>query len=220
MTKTRQQFRREMEPRCRRGHGTFLPCIDRLVALEILCVVDRLAEGGPAFQDVGRHRHPANGAQIERREEPQDALTARQRLQDFGFDLGRAGGVPEKTQAHAGPGAIAGLDQGNPMLRAGFIEQENFDATIRRGQRRCPHARIVEYEQVIFAQEGGKIGKMRVVGAFCRAIVDQQAGFRALRGRMRRDQVRGKLVLVGRGARVEIRFVAGAASAQAKRSLG
>ena len=82
------------------------------------------------------------------------------------------------------------------MPRAGLLQQQNLQPPVARRQRRGPHLRIVEHEQIVRAEILRQVVKMAMLHAVLRAVIDQQPRFLAPRRRMRRDQFRRQLELV------------------------
>jgi hypothetical protein len=87
------------------------------------------------------------------------------------------------------------------MPRARFFQQQDLKPPVDRGDRRGPHLRVVEHEQIVRADILRQIEEMAMLQAVLRAVINQQPRFLALRRRMRGDQFRRQLKFVIGGTR-------------------
>jgi hypothetical protein len=154
------------------------------------------AEGAAALADVGGQRHFGDGFEVGFGEEAEDAFAAGEGFEDFGLDWFRARAGRWEEETHAGFGAGAGFDECDPVVRTGFVEEEDFEAAVGGGEGGAADFGIVEDEEVVRAEVFGEVVEVAVLNATIGAMVDEEAGFLAARRGMGGDQLGRELVFV------------------------
>ena len=139
----REQPRSEMESRRRRGDRAFVPRIDGLVALVVI------ATGFPReqfalLQNIRGQRHGRDNVGIERRKKAEHPLAAFKGLEHLGFNRSLVAGESDAPPVRF----FARFHQRDPMLRTGFLEEQNLDRAIDGRHRARPDFRVVQDNEV------------------------------------------------------------------------
>jgi hypothetical protein len=157
------------------------PGINRLVAF----IVERF--GLPL--EIGRQWHVAVFFEIGGFVELHDALTAGQDIDNFRSCSG-------DFHACAGAEFAAGPDEALPARATEVLEQENFDPRRICEQAGLDDARVIEGDNIPFADIRGEVSEASVFDPAACAVKHKHAGLVAPRGRRGCDQLRRQVVVV------------------------
>jgi len=185
-----QQFRREMQARRWRGHGTGGLRVNGLIALLIF------RQFAVAF-DVRRQRQFAQRGefieQIRRAGKLQAALALGVHVGHGGNYFARAAIFFLQLDLGSDGRAFAGAHHRPPVIRRIFFEQQNFKFSagflIHAVQTRRDDARIVQHQNIAGFQEFQQVGKLAMRNFPSFPLQNEQPRAVAARGGLLRNQL-------------------------------
>ena len=185
----RENFRREMQPRSRRGDGSALAGKDRLITLRIRSLHFAIK--------VRRQRKFARCIEIDWSAKLNDPFALRANLHD---DADHLADMHQRADPHFAPR----LHETFPRILADHFEEEQLDAPIIGIDAGRDDARVVQHHEVARAHIAWEVAKAAMLDRLRLAMQHHHARVFAVRGRVPRDQFVGQRVIVIGSAQAHI----------------